>query len=247
MVCFAGKITQEIDNPVYYKREVQVANTLIWRHNLYESPLCPPHVFKYRSVLPHEETAGKLSPKPGKPASCVICVCFSHRIVMVYKETPNKFYLRPNNLCSHLLLLLLFCFVFFFFSRLLVAPLSTLSDFQISVCRGMCQFPTDDLVFTHAQSYKHWKAPLHTLHVCKHSEIHPFIWIQFTPKIWMAVENVNYGICSFLIIVGCSVHSCSTVDCYFFSAFNWSWNSMTYFVWRECILYLRLLRRWPWA
>lgn len=126
MVCFAGKITQEIDNPVYYKREVQVANTLIWRHNLYESPLCPPHVFKYRSVLPHEETAGKLSPKPGKPASCVICVCFSHRIVMVYKETPNKFYLRPNNLCSHLLLLL-FCFVFFFFLQIACGtPLYTL-------------------------------------------------------------------------------------------------------------------------
>lgn len=34
---------------------------------------------------------------------------------------------------------------------------------------------------------------------------------------------------------------------FFSPAFNWSWNSMTYFVWRECILYLCLLRRWPWA
>lgn len=62
----------------------------------------------------------------------------------------------------------IFLFFVFFFSTLLVAPLSTRSDFQISVCRGMCQFRTDDLVFTHAQSYKHWKAPLHTLRVCEH-------------------------------------------------------------------------------
>lgn len=41
-------------------------------------------------------------------------------------------------------------FLFFVFFRLLVAPLSARSDFQISVCRGMCQFQTDDLVFTHA-------------------------------------------------------------------------------------------------
>lgn len=51
-----------------------------------------------------------------------------------------------------------------------MASLSTLSDFQISVCRGMCQFRTDDLVFTRAQSYKHWKASLHTLHVCECSK-----------------------------------------------------------------------------
>lgn len=41
-----GEITQEVDN----KREVQVSNTSIRRHDLYESSLCPPHVFKYRSV-----------------------------------------------------------------------------------------------------------------------------------------------------------------------------------------------------
>lgn len=65
----------------------------------------------------------------------------------------------------------------FIFPTLLVAPLSTLSDFQISVCRGMCQFRTDDLVFTHTHiTMLHTlKGPLHTLHCCEHSEMHrPF-------------------------------------------------------------------------
>lgn len=57
--------------------------------------------------------------------------------------------------------------------RLLVAPLSTLPDFQISVCRQMCQFATDDLVFTHAPSYPHRKAPPHTLHVCERLKLSP--------------------------------------------------------------------------
>lgn len=59
MVCSGGKITQEVDDTVYYKREAQVANTSILGVNLSESPLCPPHVLKYRFRSPHKEAAGK--------------------------------------------------------------------------------------------------------------------------------------------------------------------------------------------
>lgn len=118
--------------------------------------------------------------------TCILCnIVFASlpRTVMVHKEMPNKFYLRPNNLCSHLLSLFCVFFNVLFFSDRLWHPSLHSQIFQISVCRGMCQFRTDDLVFTHALSYKHWKAPLHTLDVCEYStEIHPFIWIQFTAR-----------------------------------------------------------------
>lgn len=109
-------------------------------------------------LIKKQQGRNEFCPKPAKPASCVKRCLLHSQDVMVYNEKPNELYLHAANLCSHLL--------FFGFFRLLVAPLSTLSDFQISVCRGMCQFRTDDLVFAHAQSYKHWKAPLHTL--CEH-------------------------------------------------------------------------------
>lgn len=49
----------------------------------------------------------ELTPKTSK--TCILCnLVFILGIVMVYKETPSKFYLHPSHLCTHLLLLLFF-------------------------------------------------------------------------------------------------------------------------------------------
>lgn len=111
-----------------------------------ESPLRPPRAFGWR---PQEEAA-----------SCVIWT-----FVILYEEPPDESRLRPSALCCHLLLLL----SFFFLLGSLVAPLSTLSDFQISVCRGMCHFQTDDLVFYTRTILTNIEGPSpHTLRFCQH-------------------------------------------------------------------------------
>lgn len=165
---------------------------------------------------------------------------------MAYKETLNKFYLHPSNLCSHLLLLLLF------FQIACGIPLYTLRFSNICL-QGDVSVPNRWPSFYTRTILQTLKGPPHTLGASEGPP--PVIWNLYLQKeIWMAAENVNYGkrlIFNYRWLL--SVHSCSTVDWFFLLCVFFpqhligAENSMTYFVWRECILYLCFLRRWPWA
>lgn len=123
-----------------------------------------------------------------------------------------------------------------FSSSLVASSPATLSHFQISVCRGMCQFRADDLVFvfvfsffffflfvTHTYTRRHARthrrtngerAPLHASPLCQHCKNSPY---YPSGCIWFLQQNhrrSGFGKCQFWNRLIFNYGS-STADCHF--------------------------------